>query len=74
MFQVQAKISTIWPVFPDYLSVSHDYDVGYYTFQLTDDLLDIFCFPTTLLLPYRIRFIYFYFQLVEKLEKFNLFD
>ena len=25
-FQVQAKISTIRPVFPDYLSVSYDYD------------------------------------------------
>ena len=25
MFQVQAKISTVRPVFPDYLSVSYDY-------------------------------------------------
>ena len=24
VFQVQAKISTVWPVFPDYLSVSYD--------------------------------------------------
>ena len=24
-FQVQVKMSTLWPVFPDYLSVSYDY-------------------------------------------------
>ena len=26
IFRVQAKISTVRPVFPDYLSVSYDYD------------------------------------------------
>ena len=26
IFQVQAKISTVRPVFPDYLSISYDYD------------------------------------------------
>ena len=29
-FQVQAKISTKWPVFPDYLSASYDYDLRKY--------------------------------------------
>ena len=26
IFKVQAKISIVWPMFPDYLSFSYDYD------------------------------------------------
>ena len=44
IFQVQAKISTVRPVFPDYLSVSYDYEriQKYLGFQEKEALLSSF--------------------------------
>ena len=49
-----------------------------YTFQLIDDICWIFFlykvfFPTTFFLPWRIRFIQFYFQTFEKFEHVYFF-
>ena len=39
IFQVQAKISTVRPVFPDYLSVSYDYGITKLCLIIFNDLI-----------------------------------
>ena len=81
LIDFQSRLHTIWirptlhyPFNWNLLIVRHSKlkIVGYRTVLhfLTNwwYLLDIFCFPTLFFLPCRIRFIHFYFQLVEKFE------
>ena len=75
VFQVKAKISTVRPAFPDYISVSYDYDAGYQFLTITLNYKALFkVFLSQYLSWWSFRiFDFFFFLLTKKyLSNFTL--